>query len=52
MTAHPLILADSGFLFAYYNSGKDKDHQQVRGFSETSSIDASDYTQLHYRSEK
>ncbi len=34
MTYHPLILADSGFLFAYY-SGKDKYHQQVRGFFET-----------------
>jgi len=34
MTYHPLILADSGFLFAYY-SAKDKYHQQVRRFYES-----------------
>jgi predicted nucleic acid-binding protein len=34
MTYHPLILADSGFLFAYY-SAQDKYHQQVRSFYET-----------------
>ena len=34
MTYHPLILADSGFLFAYYSS-QDKYHQQVRSFFET-----------------
>ncbi|NMG18629.1 type II toxin-antitoxin system VapC family toxin [Brasilonema bromeliae] len=33
MTYHPLILADSGFLFAYY-SARDKHHQQVRRFFE------------------
>lgn len=33
MTYHPLILADSGFLFAYY-SAKDRYHQQVRRFYE------------------
>ncbi|WP_017316155.1 type II toxin-antitoxin system VapC family toxin [Mastigocladopsis repens] len=33
MTYHPLILADSGFLFAYY-SAQDKYHQQVRHFFE------------------
>lgn len=34
MTYHPLILADSGFLFAYY-SAQDKYHQQVGSFYET-----------------
>lgn len=34
MTYHPLILADSGFLFAYY-SARDKHHQQVRRFFES-----------------
>lgn len=34
MTYHPLILADSGFLFAYY-SAQDKYHRQVRSFYET-----------------
>ncbi|MBF2005138.1 MAG: PIN domain-containing protein [Chlorogloeopsis fritschii C42_A2020_084] len=34
MTYHPLILADSGFLFAYY-SARDKYHQQIRSFFES-----------------
>jgi uncharacterized protein len=34
MTYHPLILADSGFLFAYY-SARDKHHQQVCSFFES-----------------
>ncbi len=34
MTYHPLILADSGFLFAYY-SAKDKYHHSVRRFYES-----------------
>ncbi len=34
MTYYPLILADSGLLFAYY-SAKDKYHQQVRHFFES-----------------
>ena len=33
MTYYPLILADSGFLFAYY-SARDQYHQQVRRFFE------------------
>jgi len=33
VTYHPLILADSGFLFAYY-SAKDQHHQAVRRFFE------------------
>ncbi|MBV9389174.1 MAG: hypothetical protein JOZ78_22370 [Chroococcidiopsidaceae cyanobacterium CP_BM_ER_R8_30] len=34
MTYHPTVLADSGFLFAYY-SAKDKYHDSVRGFFES-----------------
>ncbi|MGF1933248.1 MAG: type II toxin-antitoxin system VapC family toxin [Nostoc sp. ChiQUE02] len=34
MTYYPLILADSGFLFAYY-SARDQYHQQVRRFFES-----------------
>ncbi len=33
MTYYPLILADRGFLFAYY-SARDQHHQKVRGFFE------------------
>lgn len=34
MTYHPIVLADSGFLFAYY-SAKDKYHGSVRRFFES-----------------
>lgn len=34
MTYHPLVLADSGFLFAYY-SARDQYHQQVCRFFES-----------------
>jgi len=33
MTDHPIVLIDSGILFAYYSS-RDRHHQQVRDFFE------------------